>query len=201
MVQELLDEVEAVGGRWLVTADHGNAEDMVDACRSVKCACSALSQFVCTRHTYSCLWPGSYARRGHAVGESAYVTLLIRPAARQVQREKKTGAPLREADGRPRPLSAHTLNPVRWALSKSFLTHDVGVQKTHDVGVLMPCPATRLCRCRWQSGALACLTLCASVWTCLKQARRCLWCHSAHKAHCMPTLLAEAACMSQAWPT
>ena len=31
MVQELLDEVEAVGGRWLVTADHGNAEDMVEA--------------------------------------------------------------------------------------------------------------------------------------------------------------------------
>ncbi|KAK9828001.1 hypothetical protein WJX81_007562 [Elliptochloris bilobata] len=56
-VKELLDEVEAVGGRWLVTADHGNAEDMV-------------------------------------------------------QRDKKTGTPLREADGRPRPLTAHTLNPV-----------------------------------------------------------------------------------------
>jgi hypothetical protein len=27
--QELLDAVEEVGGTWLVTADHGNAEDMV----------------------------------------------------------------------------------------------------------------------------------------------------------------------------
>jgi 2,3-bisphosphoglycerate-independent phosphoglycerate mutase len=27
--QELLDAVDQVGGRYLVTADHGNAEDMV----------------------------------------------------------------------------------------------------------------------------------------------------------------------------
>lgn len=33
--QELLDEVAAVGGRWLVTADHGNAEDMVRAARAL----------------------------------------------------------------------------------------------------------------------------------------------------------------------
>lgn len=55
-MQELLDAVEEVGGTWLVTADHGNAEDMV-------------------------------------------------------QRDKKTKQPLKE-DGKPRPLTSHTLNPV-----------------------------------------------------------------------------------------
>ena len=28
-VKELLDTVESLGGRWLLTADHGNADDMV----------------------------------------------------------------------------------------------------------------------------------------------------------------------------
>ena len=28
-LQELLDTVDAVNGRWLVTSDHGNADDMV----------------------------------------------------------------------------------------------------------------------------------------------------------------------------
>ena len=28
-LKELLDTVEKLGGRWLVTADHGNADDMV----------------------------------------------------------------------------------------------------------------------------------------------------------------------------
>lgn len=28
-VKELLDATEAMGGRWLVTADHGNSDDMV----------------------------------------------------------------------------------------------------------------------------------------------------------------------------
>lgn len=28
-VKELLDTVDSIGGRWLVTADHGNADDMV----------------------------------------------------------------------------------------------------------------------------------------------------------------------------
>eukprot|EP01059_Diplonema_ambulator_P007989 TRINITY_DN1750_c0_g1_i1.p1 TRINITY_DN1750_c0_g1~~TRINITY_DN1750_c0_g1_i1.p1 ORF type:complete len:603 (+),score=249.25 TRINITY_DN1750_c0_g1_i1:38-1846(+) len=54
---ELLKEVEAVGGRWLVTADHGNADDMV-------------------------------------------------------QREKKTLAPQKDADGALIPCKSHTLAPV-----------------------------------------------------------------------------------------
>ena len=165
--------------------------------------CLQCAESTCLHQTYlllSLAWELHAARA--CIWRVCIPTFLIWLAAQQVQREKKRGAPLREADGRPRPLSAHTLNPVRWALSESeFLTHNVGVLKTHDVGVLMPCRATRLCRCRWQSGALACLTLCASVWTYLKQARRCLWCQSAHEAHCMPTLLAEAACALQAWPT
>lgn len=65
-VGELLEAVDAVGGRWLVTADHGNAEDMV-------------------------------------------------------QRSKRTGAPQFRKDGRPVPLTSHTLNPVPCAIGGSGL--------------------------------------------------------------------------------
>ena len=54
-MQELVDTVNGMGGTWLITADHGNVEEMV-------------------------------------------------------QRDKK-GNPLME-DGRPVPLTSHTLNPV-----------------------------------------------------------------------------------------
>ena len=55
-LQELIEAVEEVQGTYLITADHGNAEDMV-------------------------------------------------------QRDKKTKKPLM-ADGKPRMLTSHTLNPV-----------------------------------------------------------------------------------------
>ncbi|KAK9915700.1 hypothetical protein WJX75_002829 [Coccomyxa subellipsoidea] len=68
-VKELLEAVEEVGGSWLVTADHGNAEDMV-------------------------------------------------------QRDKKTGKPLM-ADGQPRILTSHTLNPVPVAIGGPGLAKGV----------------------------------------------------------------------------
>ena len=55
-MQDLVDTVNELGGIWLITADHGNAEEMV-------------------------------------------------------QRDKK-GNPLKDEDGRPVPLTAHTLNQV-----------------------------------------------------------------------------------------
>ena len=55
-MQDLIDTVNELGGIWLITADHGNAEEMV-------------------------------------------------------QRDKK-GKPLKDEDGRPVPLTAHTLNQV-----------------------------------------------------------------------------------------
>ena len=51
---------------------------------------------------------------------TADVVLNVALFLNQVQRDKKTGAPLREEDGRPRPLSAHTLNPVRLAAASAL---------------------------------------------------------------------------------
>ena len=64
-VAQLLSAVDAVGGRWLVTADHGNAEEMV-------------------------------------------------------QRDK-AGAAVMDAQGRPVPLTSHTLNPVPCAIGGAGL--------------------------------------------------------------------------------
>jgi len=59
--QELLDEVAAVGGRWLVTADHGNAEDMVRAARTVPP--SAPPALACPRARGARREPGPYSTR------------------------------------------------------------------------------------------------------------------------------------------
>ena len=67
---ELLEVVESLGGRWLVTADHGNADDMV-------------------------------------------------------QRHKKTGEPLTDDEGKPLPLTSHTLAPVPIAVGGSGLPADI----------------------------------------------------------------------------
>lgn len=67
----LLDAIDSVQGRWLVTADHGNAEDMV-------------------------------------------------------QRDNKhEGRPILDADGKPVPLTSHTLNPVCCAIGGAGLPSDV----------------------------------------------------------------------------
>jgi bisphosphoglycerate-independent phosphoglycerate mutase (AlkP superfamily) len=90
MRQELLEAVEEVGGSWLVTADHGNAEDMV-------------------------------------------------------QRDKKTGKPLM-ADGQPRILTSHTLNPVRAVPVQQPLTTSLVVPKTTAGGsCLLPARASAIC--------------------------------------------------------
>lgn len=78
-VGQLLEAVDAVGGRWLVTADHGNAEDMV-------------------------------------------------------QRDSKTGEPLRQKDnegGKAEvlPLTSHTLNPVPCAIGGTGLPPEVRFKK------------------------------------------------------------------------
>jgi hypothetical protein len=69
-LQELLDTVDSVNGRWLVTSDHGNADDMV-------------------------------------------------------QRTKK-GAPIFD-EGRPVPLTSHTLAPVGVAIGGAGLPESVQV--------------------------------------------------------------------------
>jgi 2,3-bisphosphoglycerate-independent phosphoglycerate mutase len=70
-LQELLSAVDAANGRWLVTSDHGNADDMV-------------------------------------------------------QRDKK-GNPIKNADGRPIPLTSHTLAPVGVAIGGKGLADNVKV--------------------------------------------------------------------------
>lgn len=67
---ELLEVCESLGGRWLVTADHGNADDMV-------------------------------------------------------QRHKKTGEPMTDENGKPLPLTSHTLAPVPIAVGGAGLPADV----------------------------------------------------------------------------
>lgn len=69
-VKELLDVVDEVKGRFLITADHGNADDMV-------------------------------------------------------QRAKKTLEPLKDEDGKPVPLTSHTLAPVPVAIGGAGLPDDV----------------------------------------------------------------------------
>jgi hypothetical protein len=71
-LQELLDAVDAANGRWLVTADHGNADDMV-------------------------------------------------------QRTKK-GEPIKE-EGKPVPLTSHTLAPVGVAIGGKGLPESVEVRR------------------------------------------------------------------------
>lgn len=78
----LLETVDSVQGRWLVTADHGNAEDMV-------------------------------------------------------QRDKKHGGrPVLDADGKPVPLTSHTLNPVCCAIGGAGLPGDIKFKRgMQDAGL------------------------------------------------------------------
>lgn len=112
--QELLDEVAAVGGRWLVTADHGNAEDMVRAARALPPSAPPAQACLSAGAPGLGASPVSAAWALRKLRSVQFASAPRAPA--QVQRDKKTGAPLREADGRPRPLSSHTLNPVRGRL-------------------------------------------------------------------------------------
>lgn len=68
-VKELLETCDEVGGRWLISADHGNADDMV-------------------------------------------------------QRTKK-GEPIMDADGKPLPLTSHTLSPVGVSIGGGHLPPDL----------------------------------------------------------------------------
>lgn len=70
-LQELLTAVDTANGRWLITSDHGNADDMV-------------------------------------------------------QRDKK-GKPLTDSDGKPIPLTSHTLSPVGVAIGGKGLPEKVKV--------------------------------------------------------------------------
>eukprot|EP01023_Acetabularia_acetabulum_P034930 TRINITY_DN3286_c0_g1_i5.p1 TRINITY_DN3286_c0_g1~~TRINITY_DN3286_c0_g1_i5.p1 ORF type:complete len:560 (+),score=123.28 TRINITY_DN3286_c0_g1_i5:81-1760(+) len=86
-VKELLDLMDEIGGRWLVTSDHGNSDDMV-------------------------------------------------------QRQKKTGEPMFDAEGNYLPLTSHTLNPVGVAIGGAGLPDSVKFKKQLDKAGLANITAT-----------------------------------------------------------
>jgi hypothetical protein len=102
-LQALLDTVEEMGGTFMLTADHGNAEDMVQV------GAGWASHNSCPRLATNVPAPLPAplpAAAAHCLSMS-YMCVL--------QREKKSGAPVVK-DGKPVELTSHTLNPVPCAI-------------------------------------------------------------------------------------
>ena len=138
MAQELFDAVEEVGGTWLITADHGNAEDMVQ--RDKKTGEPLMENGAARILTSHTLNPVSH--RFCLFSPCACITPLMQPQAPCFE-------PLGNVTGMLCRLVP--LGPCMQAPACMRVCSEQCIAERQPAGMHMPC------RCRWQSAGLGCL--------------------------------------------